>query len=168
MQYNKTIYAPFVRKGVSTSQVMTDVIVSLLPCIAVSYLAFGFVPLMVILIAVGSAVAAEFIFSAIFLKNTDSIADGSAIITGILLSFTIAPFTPLYVVAFGGAMAVIFGKLLWGGIGRNIFNPALVGREFMAIFFPAIMASRTIWYDKTAVNMSEISLFGDKFYDQLL
>lgn len=168
MQYNKTIYAPFVRKGVSTSQVMTDVIVSLLPCIAVSYLAFGFVPLMVILIAVGSAVAAEFIFSAIFLKNTDSIADGSAIITGILLSFTIAPFTPLYVVAFGGAMAVIFGKLLWGGIGRNIFNPALVGREFMAIFFPAIMASRTIWYDKTAVNMSDISLFGDKFYDQLL
>ncbi|MBK5719981.1 RnfABCDGE type electron transport complex subunit D [Dysgonomonas sp. Marseille-P4677] len=168
MQYNKIVYAPFVRKGISTSQIMTDVIISLLPCVAISYLAFGFVPLMVILVAVGSAVVAEFFFSTIFFKNTDSIADGSAIITGILLSFTIAPFTPLYVVAFGGGMAVIFGKLLWGGLGLNIFNPALVGREFMAVFFPAIMTSRTIWYDKTAINVSEINLFGDKFFDQLI
>ena len=167
MQYNKTIYAPFVRRDDSTSKIMTDVIIALLPCIAMSYLAFGFVPLMVVLVAVGSALVTEFIFSAIFFKQTDSIADGSAIITGILLAFTIAPFTPLYAVAFGGAMAVLFGKLLWGGIGRNMFNPALVGREFMAIFFPAIMASRTIWYDKTAVNIQEINIFGDNFFNQL-
>ncbi|MDU1889182.1 MAG: RnfABCDGE type electron transport complex subunit D [Dysgonomonas sp.] len=167
MQYNKSIYAPFVRRHDSTNKIMTDVIIALLPCIAISYLVFGFVPLMVILVAVGSALVTEFIFSAIFFKQTDSIADGSAIITGILLAFTIAPFTPLYAVAFGGAMAVLFGKLLWGGLGRNMFNPALVGREFMAIFFPAIMASRTIWYDKTAVNISEIVIFGDKFIDQL-
>lgn len=168
MQYDKMIYAPFVRKDVSTGKIMTDVIISLLPCIAISYLAFGFVPLMVILVAVGSALVTEFIFSAIFFKQTDSVADGSAIITGILLSFTIAPFTPLYIVAFGGAMAVLFGKLLWGGMGRNIFNPALVGREFMAIFFPMVMTSRTIWYDKTAVNMPELNLIGDKFFDQLI
>lgn len=168
MQYDKMIYAPFVRKDVSTGKIMTDVIISLLPCIAISYLAFGFVPLMVILVAVGSTLVTEFIFSAIFFKQTDSVADGSAIITGILLSFTIAPFTPLYVVAFGGAMAVLFGKLLWGGVGRNMFNPALVGREFMAIFFPAVMTSRSIWYDKTAVNMPELNLIGDKFFDQLI
>lgn len=167
MQSSKTIYPPFVRKDDSTSKVMTDVIIALLPCIFISYFAFGYIPIVVILVAVGSALLSEYIFSAIFFKNTESISDGSAIITGILLSFTIAPFTPLYVVAFGGAMAVLFGKLLWGGLGRNMFNPALVGREFMTIFFPAVMASRTIWYNKTAVNLSEINIFGDKFFDQL-
>ncbi|MBD8389858.1 RnfABCDGE type electron transport complex subunit D [Dysgonomonas sp. BGC7] len=167
MQYDKTLYAPFVRTDDSIGKVMTDVIVALLPAIVISYLAFGYIPLMVVLVAVGSALITEFIFSAIFFKRTDSVADGSAIITGILLAFTIAPFTPLYVVAFGGSMAVLFGKLLWGGMGRNVFNPALVGREFMTVFFPAVMASRTIWYDKTAVNISNIDLFGSDFFNQL-
>ncbi len=167
MQSDKTIFAPFVRKSDSTSRVMADVILALLPCIAMSYLAFGFVPVMVILVAVGSALLTEFLFSIIFSKNTESLSDGSAIISGILLAFTIAPFTPLYVVAFGGSMAVLFGKLLWGGLGRNIFNPALIGREFMTVFFPAVMASRTIWYDKTAVNISELNIFNDSFISQL-
>lgn len=167
MQSNKTIFAPFIRKDNSTSQVMSDVILALLPCVVMSYLAFGFVSVIVVLVAVGSALVTEFIFSAIFFRNTDSIADGSAIISGILLSFTIAPFTPLYVVAFGGSMAVLFGKLLWGGLGRNMFNPALVGREFMTVFFPAVMASRTIWYDKTAVNISEINIFSNEFINHL-
>jgi len=167
MQSDKTIFAPFIRKDNSTSQVMADVTLALLPCIAMSYLAFGFVPVMVTLVAVGSAVVTEFIFSVIFNKDTESLSDGSSIITGILLAFTIAPFTPLYVVAFGGSMAVLFGKLLWGGLGRNMFNPALVGREFMTIFFPAVMASRAIWYDKTAVNVSEINIFSDTFINQL-
>lgn len=167
MQSNKTIFAPFVRKNDSTSQVMADVILALLPCVAISYLAFGFVPIMVILVAVGSALVTEFIFSAIFSGSTDSLSDGSSIISGILLAFTIAPFTPLYVVAFGGCMAALFGKLLWGGLGRNMFNPALVGREFMTVFFPAVMASRSIWYDKTAVNVSQINIFDDSFINQL-
>ena len=167
MQSDKTIFAPFVRKSDSTSRVMADVILALLPCIAMSYLAFGFVPVMVILVAVGSTLLTEFLFSIIFSKSTESLSDGSAIISGILLAFTIAPFTPLYVVAFGGSMAVLFGKLLWGGLGRNIFNPALIGREFMTVFFPAVMASRTIWYDKTAVNINELNIFNDSFINQL-
>lgn len=167
MQYNKTIYAPFIRKDDSPGKVMTDVTLALLPCVVMSYFAFGYVPLMVVLVAVGSALVTEFIFSAIFFKHTDSVSDGSAIITGILLAFTIAPFTPLHIVAFGGAMAVLFGKLLWGGLGRNVFNPALVGREFMTVFFPVVMTSRTIWYDKTAINLQEINIFGDEFFNQL-
>ena len=130
MQSDKTIFAPFVRKSDSTSRVMADVILALLPCIAMSYLAFGFVPVMVILVAVGSALLTEFLFSIIFSKSTESLSDGSAIISGILLAFTIAPFTPLYVVAFGGSMAVLFGKLLWGGLGRNIFNDSFINQLF--------------------------------------
>lgn len=167
MQSDSKLYTPFVRKADSTTKVMSDVMLALLPCIVMSYLAFGFIPVMVILVAVGSAMLAEFIFSYIFFGKTDSLTDGSAIVTGILLAFTIAPFTPLHVVAFGGAMAVIFGKLLWGGLGRNMFNPALVGREFMTVFFPLVMASRTIWYDKTAVNLKEIDIFGDGFLNSL-
>lgn len=162
------IYTPFVRKEDNTTRVMTDVIFALVPCIVFSWLAFGFVPLMVVLVAVGSAMLTEFLFTTIFVGKTDSLADGSAIVTGILLAFTIAPFTPLYVVAFGGSMAVLFGKLLWGGLGRNVFNPALVGREFMTIFFPLVMTSRTIWYDRTAVNLSNINIFDNKFIDQLI
>lgn len=164
---NIKVYPPFVRANDNTSKVMTDVIYSLLPCIVMSFLAFSFVPLTVILVAIGSAMITEFIFSSLFFGKTDSLNDGSAIVTGILLAFTIAPFTPLYVVAFGGAMAVLFGKLLWGGLGRNMFNPALIGREFMTIFFPLVMTSRTIWYDKTAVNLQSIDIFGDKFFNEL-
>ncbi|NDW08940.1 RnfABCDGE type electron transport complex subunit D [Dysgonomonas sp. 520] len=153
------IYSPFVRAKDSTRKVMGGVVISLIPCIVFSYLAFGYIPLLVILVAVGSAVAAEFLFSAFFLNKKDSVKDGSAIVTGVLLALTLAPFTPLYVVAFGGAMAVIFGKLIWGGLGRNPLNPALVGREFMTVFFPAIMTSGAIWFDKSQMNYIAIKPF---------
>lgn len=166
MQSNKT-YTPFVRSNDSIPKVMADVVIALIPCIVMSYFAFGFIPVMVVLVAIGSAMLAEFLFSLIFKGKTDSLNDGSAIVTGILMAFTIAPFLPLHVVAFGGAAAVVFGKLLWGGVGRNMFNPALIGREFMTIFFPVAMTSRTIWYDKSAVNLHEINLFGDDFLNGL-
>ena len=80
--------------------------------------------------------------------------------TGILLALMLAPFTPLYVVAFGGAMAIIFGKLIYSGLGRNRFNPAIVGREFMTVFFSTVMASGTIWYNEEAVQVTGVKLFG--------
>lgn len=165
MQLNKIIYNPYIRKNDSTSKVMSEVIIALIPAIIMSGLAYGFNPIMVIMVSVGSALLAEYLFSYIFLKNTDSIADGSAIVTGILLAFTVGPFTPLYVVAFGGATAVIFGKMLWGGIGKNIFNPALVGREFMTIFFPTIMSSGIIWQDRSLINIEHITITGHELYD---
>jgi electron transport complex protein RnfD len=126
------------------------------------------VPVMVILVAVGSALFTEFLFSILFGGKTDSLSDCSAIVTGTLLAFTLGPFTPLYIVAFGGSMAVLFGKLLWGGVGRNRFNPALIGREFMTIFFPTVMTSSAIWYDRTAVNLQAINLFDGDLLNQLL
>lgn len=158
---------PFVRSKDHIACVMADVIIALLPCIFMSWLAYGYMPLMAVLIAVGSALAAEFFFSLLYTGQTDSLSDGSAIVTGVLLALTLAPFTPLYAVAFGGAMAVIFGKLLWGGLGRNIFNPALVGRECMTVFFPLVMASGSIWRNTEAVNRDSLPLFGEAFLDGL-
>lgn len=168
MQSNSNIvYSPYIKSADTTQKVMSDVIIALLPCLAISYLAFGYVPLLLTLVAVGSALIAELLFSLIFFRQIRSIADGSAIVTGILLAFTIGAFTPLHVVAFGGATAVIFGKLIFGGLGRNIFNPALVGREFMTIFFPAVMTSGSIWYNKASVNLNNINLFDNSLISEL-
>lgn len=165
MILNKNLYNPYIRVSDSTPRVMTDVIIALIPAIIMSYLAYGFFPIMVIMIAIGSAVLAEYLFSYIFFRDTKSVADGSAVITGILMAFTTGPFTPLYVVAFGAAAGVIFGKLMWGGLGRNRFNPALVGREFMTIFFPAIMLSGAIWQDSSLKNVESINIFNNEFYN---
>ncbi|MCM1512011.1 MAG: RnfABCDGE type electron transport complex subunit D [Oxalobacter formigenes] len=158
---------PFIHSRDHTASVMADVVIALLPCIFMSWLAYGYVPLMVVLVAVGSALAAEFFFSLLATGQTDSLSNGSAIVTGILLALTLAPFTPLYAAAFGSAMAVIFGKLLLGGLGKNMFNPALVGRECMTVFFPLVMASGNIWHNAEAVNVGSLPFFGEIFLDEL-
>lgn len=159
---------PFLRTTDSVSKIMADVLFALLPVCFMAWLAFGMEPVMVILVACGSAVATEFLFSRFYRGTTDAVADGSSLVTGTLLACTLAPFTPLYIVAFGGAMAVLFGKLLAGGLGRNRFNPALVGREFMTVFFPAIMTSGTIWYQYDAVNVSRLDWLPEPFADSLI
>lgn len=158
------IYTPFVRARDSVWEVMSDVLLALVPCAAISYLAYGDAPFLVMFVAVVSAVVAELVFAGFFLNKRNTLKDGSAIVTAILLAFTLAPFTPWYIVAFGSAMAVIFGKILWGGLGRNTFNPALVGREFMTVFFPTVMTSGSIWYNKDYVNLKNLHLF-DAFGD---
>lgn len=152
-------YTPHIRVKDSVSKVMLDVIIALLPAVLASTLVYGMAPLLVVLTSVSSAVVAEWIFSAIFFKKYDSIKDLSAVVTGILLSMMLAPFTPLHVVAFGGAMAVIYGKLIYSGLGRNRFNPAVTGREFMTVFFASVMTSGTIWYNQEALILGDLKIF---------
>lgn len=140
-------------------KIMQDVLIALLPVALISYFAYGAIPWLLIVVAICSAVASEFIFSLIYKGEAGSIRDGSSVITAVLLTFTLAPFTPWHVVAFGASMAVIFGKFLWGGMGKNRLNPALLGREFMTVFFPAVMSSRTIWYDKDLLKFKDLHLF---------
>lgn len=168
MNLPRILMPPFLRTTDSVSKIMADVLFALLPVCFMAWVAFGMEPVLVILVACGSAVTTEFLFSRLYADKTDGVADGSSLVTGTLLACTLAPFTPLYVVAFGGAMAVLFGKLLTGGLGRNRFNPALVGREFMTVFFPAIMTSGTIWYNIDAVNVARLDWLPDSFMDSLL
>lgn len=147
---------------------MADVLFALLPCCMMAWVAFGLAPVLVILVACGSAVLTELLFSRLYFGKSDAVADGSSLVTGTLLACTLAPFTPLHVVAFGGVMAVLFGKLLHGGLGRNRFNPALVGREFMTVFFPAVMTSGAIWYDYEAVNFSSLDVLPEAFLNSLI
>ncbi|MHC9090055.1 RnfABCDGE type electron transport complex subunit D [Tenacibaculum sp. IMCC1] len=151
---------PYIKpKFGSTSAVMLDVIIALLPLSIISIIAFGMLALSLLLVATGTALLTELVCAFLYTKNYKSILDGSAIVTALLMCFTISPITPWYIVAFGAAAAIIFGKVVWGGLGKNRFNPALVGREFMTTFYPVIMTSASIWATKSFVNTPSINLF---------
>ncbi|WP_082729374.1 RnfABCDGE type electron transport complex subunit D [Leptotrichia sp. oral taxon 847] len=154
----KNSYTPCLRTGDDIKTVMFDVILALTPAILISILVYGLSSFLIILICILSAVLTETIFSKIFFNEISSIKNLSAIVTGILLAFILAPYTPIYVAAFGAAMAIIFGKLIFGGIGKNRLNPAVVGREFMTVFFPLIMSSPAIW-SGNSLNISELKIF---------
>ena len=155
----KLSFTPYIRTEVDIRSVMKDVIISLIPAIVAASLVYGAKALLVIVTSIFSAVVTEKLFSIIFLNDKDSTHDLSAVITGILMALTLAPLTSLPVVAFGAAMAIIFGKLMYGGIGKNVLNPAVVGREFMTVFFPAAMSSGTIWFSQEALRLSKINFF---------
>ena len=155
----KISFTPYIRTEIEVRNIMKDVIISLVPAIIAAGLVYGIKALLVITVSVFSAVVTEKLFSRIFLNDKDSVHDLSAVITGILLALTLAPLTSLLVVAFGASMAVIFGKLMYGGIGKNVLNPAVVGREFMTVFFPTIMSSGAIWFSQEALNISKINFF---------
>ena len=155
----KLSFTPYIRTEVDIRSVMKDVIISLIPAVVAASLVYGAKALLVIVTSIFSAVVTEKLFSIIFLNDKDSAHDLSAVITGILMALTLAPLTSLPVVAFGAGMAIIFGKLMYGGIGKNVLNPAVVGREFMTVFFPAAMSSGTIWFSQEALRLSKINFF---------
>jgi len=159
----KISFNPYIRTEIDIKNIMKDVIISLFPTIIAAVLVYGMNALLLIATSILSAVITEKLFSKIFLNDTNSIHDLSAIITGILLAMTLAPLTPLPIVVFGAAMAVIFGKLMYGGIGKNILNPAVVGREFMTVFFSISMSSGAIWFSQEDLILPKINFFAN-FY----
>ncbi|WP_315521671.1 RnfABCDGE type electron transport complex subunit D [Leptotrichia wadei] len=155
----KLSFTPYIRTETEVRNIMKDVIIALFPAIIASALVYGTRTLLLIAFSVLSAVVTEKLFSKYFLNDNNSVHDLSAVITGILLAMTLAPLTPLPIVIFGACMAVIFGKLIYGGIGKNIFNPAVVGREFMTVFFSSAMSSGTIWFSQELLQSSGIKFF---------
>ena len=155
----KLSFTPYIRTEIDVRNIMKDVIISLFPAIIASALVYGTRALLLIAFSVLSAVVTEKLFSKYFLNDNNSVHDLSAVITGILLAMTLAPLTPLPIVIFGACMAVIFGKLIYGGIGKNIFNPAVIGREFMTVFFSSAMSSGTIWFSQELLQSSGIKFF---------
>lgn len=119
---------------------MWTVVVALLPPLILSVFIFGFQTLIITLVSVGSCVAAEAV-SQRLLRRPITIRDGSAVITGLLLAYTIPPGVPYWMPILGAVMAIYVAKHLLGGIGFNIFNPALIGRAFLVATFPVAMTS---------------------------
>lgn len=151
---------PYIKpKRNQTPLVMLDVIIALLPIVVIAVMAFGQRALVLMSVSVATAVLTDFLFSALLLKKYKTVLDGSAVVTGLLLALIISPLTPWYVMAFGAFSAIVFGKIVWGGLGKNRFNPALVGREFMSVFFASVMTSSGIWTTKGLVNVPATQYF---------
>ena len=125
----------------STRRIMLDVIIALIPSLIVSCIVFGVMPLVVTLISVAACVAAEWFIQRFLLKGECTLGNLSAVVTGILLAFNIPFNLPIWQIIIGAVVAIGVGKMTFGGLGRNPFNPALVGRVFLLISFPVTMTT---------------------------
>ena len=129
---------------------MRWVIVALMPALIASFMVFGLGSLIVTATSVVSCLFFEWFITRVFLKKPSTLADGSAIITGILLAFNLPSNLPIYMIVVGALVAIGIGKMAFGGLGNNPFNPALVGRVFLLISFPAKMTSWPVPHQLTA------------------
>ena len=120
---------------------MLFVILALLPAFAVSMLAFGWGALITTVLSIAACVLAEWCISKYMLKQEPSLCDLSAVLTGLLLAMNLPSSLPWWMVILGSIFAIGVGKMVFGGIGQNVFNPALVGRVFLLISFPAAMTT---------------------------
>ena len=127
--------SPHIRGNFRTRRIMLDVVLALMPALAVGIAVFGLRALYVTLLCVGCAVAAELVFSLIAFKR-NTVVDGSAVVTGVLLAMTLPHTVPYWQAAGGSVFAIVLVKGLCGGLGQNIFNPALAARAFMLLIFP--------------------------------
>ncbi len=125
----------------SVNKIMRNVIIALLPALAWSIYMFGFDAIRVTLIAVISCIGFEWLIQRFIMKTETEITDGSAALTGIILAFNLPSEIPWWIVAIGALVAIGVGKMSFGGLGNNPFNPALVGRVFLLISFPVHMTT---------------------------
>ncbi len=125
----------------SVRKLMFDVIIALLPALIISIFYFGLGALIVTLVSVASCLLFEYVIQKYILKVKPTITDGSALVTGLLLAFNLPTNIPIFLIVIGSLVAVGIGKMSFGGLGNNPFNPALVGRVFLLISFPVQMTS---------------------------
>ena len=133
--------SPHVHGGESTKKIMYSVIIALIPAFLFSVYYFGFDAVRVTLISVAACVLTEWLIQKYMIKGECTISDGSAIITGMLLAFNLPSNIPAWMIIVGSIVAIGIGKMSFGGLGNNPFNPALVGRVFMLISFPVAMTT---------------------------
>lgn len=133
---------PHVQTTRDTKALMKDVVIALMPAAIAAVIFFGVDALRVILTSVASCVAFEYLACRYWLKKPNSTTDYSAIITGLLLAYNLPSTMPCVLILIGAFVAIIITKMCFGGLGCNIFNPALAGRVFLFISFPVQM---TVW-----------------------
>jgi len=127
--------SPHIRGDFRTSRIMLDVVLALLPALAVGTIVLGVRSLLVVIVCIAAAVASEWLFS-LLTRRKNTIMDGSALVTGLLLAMTLPHTVALWQAAVGSVFAIVVVKLLCGGLGQNIFNPALAARAFLLLIYP--------------------------------
>ncbi len=132
---------PHIHAPVSTKTLMRDVIIALIPAVICSFVFYGWREILVMAVSVASCVLLEWAITKYMLRKPSTIGDLSAVITGILLALNLPYTTPWWVVMIGAVVAIGVAKMTFGGIGQNIWNPALVGRVFLLVSFPTYMTT---------------------------
>jgi electron transport complex protein RnfD len=145
-------HAPLLRQDMTTPKAMRDVIYALLPATGAALWYFGISAVLVLGASIIGAVLAEWVFAARAVRG-QSLKDGTGILTGLLLGLTLPPGLPMWMAFLGGFASISLGKVIWGGLGHNLFNPALLGRAFLLATFPIAM---TTWVPATPESFFEI------------
>lgn len=143
----KTGPAPHIRTAETVESVMYDVVIALIPAFAMAVYSFGVRALILTAMSVATCIATEYIWQKILKRDIEAF-DGSAILTGILFAFVVPVGMGLQYVIVGNFVAITLGKIVYGGLGHNIFNPALIGRAFVQASWP--VAITTFAYDGKA------------------
>ena len=143
----KTGPAPHIRTAETVESVMYDVVIALIPAFAMAVYSFGVRALILTAVSVATCIATEYIWQKILKRDIEAF-DGSAILTGILFAFVVPVGMGLQYVIVGNFVAITLGKIVYGGLGHNIFNPALIGRAFVQASWP--VAITTFAYDGKA------------------
>ncbi len=178
--------SPHVHSGESVQKIMVSVIIALMPAFFVSIFYFGLPVITLTLVSVGCCVLFEYLIQRFIMKVPTTISDGSAIVTGLLLAFNVPANLPIWMMVVGALVAIGIAKMPFGGLGHNLFNPALVARVFMLISFPVAMTTwpvpTPIWgfadavtgptplgilKESAAVNMGEMPRYLDLLVGQM-
>ena len=138
--------SPHIRTNENVEKIMYDVIIALIPALLMSIYFFGIRALFFTIVSVLGCIITEFMVNN-FMKKEKSHFDGSAIITGILLAFLVPSGLPYPLVILGAFISIALGKMVFGGLGHNIFNPAAVGRIFLMISYPVAMTTYPLYRD---------------------
>ena len=151
---------PHTRSPLSTRRIMYTVILALLPTAIVGAVTYGFHAFLVMFCSVAAAVGTEALFNLI-VRKPQTISDGSAVITGLLLALTLPPSVPLYIPIVGSAFAIGVVKCCFGGLGKNFINPALAGRCFLLISFSSIVTTFHVDAVSSATPLSVLKAGGE-------
>ena len=127
--------SPHIRGNFRTNRIMLDVVLSLMPALVAGIWVLGINSLVLTVISMAAAIVTEWLYSAVT-KTRNTVIDGSAAVTGMLLAMTLPATTPYWQAVVGAVFAILFVKLLFGGLGQNIFNPALAARAFLLLIYP--------------------------------
>ena len=157
--------SPHIHGGESTKRIMLDVVLALMPALAVSTYVLGLRVLFITAVSVVSCVAFEYLIARFLLKREATVGDLSAVVTGVLLAFNLPAGIPWWIVVIGSLIAIGIGKMTYGGLGTNPFNPALTGRIFLLIAYPVEM---TDWTTSIPDTLSGSTMLAEVKYNPAL
>jgi len=135
--------APHLADAATTQRIMFEVVLAMLPLFLVAIYMYRMYAVVLTVTTVAACLITEAVANRIRGRSMDSLTDGSAIVTGVILAFSLPPSINPYMAFIGGVMAIALGKAIFGGLGNNLFNPAMVGRAFLMVCFPAAMVTWT-------------------------